>query len=79
MATIVEKDSDSGVNAVLIFVLFTLLVIGAVWFAYANGMFAGNGNTPVIENNKTLVMPAQPAQPAQPSEPSQPAQPEPAH
>jgi len=66
MATIVERDS--GANAVLIFVLFAVLVVGGIWFAYANGLF--NGKTPIIENNKTIVMPTPAPQPPQPASPA---------
>lgn len=54
MTTIIEKDSSSPAAAVLIFVLFALLVVGGLWFAYANGIF---GHPTVIENNKTVVLP----------------------
>jgi len=63
MATIIEKDTDSGATAVLIFILFAVLLIGGIWFAYANGMF---GKTNVVENTKTLVVPV-PTPPAEPA------------
>jgi hypothetical protein len=64
MATIVERDS--GTSAVLIFILFALLVVGGIWFAYANGIF--NEKTSVIKNNKTIILPT-PSQTPQPSQP----------
>ena len=73
MATIVERDSSSPVAAVLIFVLFAILVVGGLWFAYANGIF---GRPSVVENNKTFVLPGAPAQNT-PSSPA-PSTPEPA-
>ena len=59
MSTIIERDS-SGPAGLLVFVAVIFLMAAGAWFAYANGVFGGK-NT-VIENNKTLVMPA-PASP----------------
>jgi hypothetical protein len=49
-------------GAVLIFVLFALLVVGGIWFAYTHGMVGGS--TTIIEKqNTTQIVPA-PAPPA---------------
>ena len=61
MPTIIERDS-SGPAGLLVFFFIILLVAGGAWFAYTNGVFGGK--TTVIENNKTVVMPAQPSTPA---------------
>ena len=61
--TIVEKESSSPAAAFLIFILFALLLVGGLWFAYTNGML---GKPTVIENNKTVIMPT----PAAPSAPA---------
>lgn len=57
--TVVERDS--GASAVLIFILFALLVVGGIWFAYQHGMLNSASAPVTIENNKTIVVP-QPAQ-----------------
>jgi hypothetical protein len=63
MATIIEKDSG-GPAALLVIILIIFLIAGGVWFAYANGMIGGK--TTVIENNKTVVMPAPASAPEAP-------------
>ena len=63
MATIIEKDSG-GPAALLVTILIIFLIAGGVWFAYANGMIGGK--TTVIENNKTLVVPAPASAPEAP-------------
>jgi len=50
--TIVERDSSSPAAAILIFVLFAVLIVGGVWFAYANGVL---GKPTVIEHTKVVV------------------------
>ena len=63
MTTIVERDSG-GPAALLVTILIIFLIAGGAWFAYANGVFGGK--TTVIENNKTVVMPAPASAPAAP-------------
>ena len=63
MATIIEKDSG-GPAALLVTILIIFLIAGGVWFAYANGAFGGK--TTVIENNKTVVVPAPASAPESP-------------
>jgi len=55
MTTIVERDS-SGPAGLLVFAIVLFLMAVAAWFAYTNGVFGGK--TTVIENNKTVVIPA---------------------
>ena len=71
MATIIERDSG-GPAALLVTILIILLIAGGVWFAYTNGAF-GERST-VIENNKTVVVPA-PASAPQPQKPEHEQQP----
>jgi hypothetical protein len=59
MSTIIERDS-SGPAGLLVFLVVIVLMAAGAWFAYTNGAFGGK--TTVIENNKTVVMPA-PASP----------------
>ena len=61
MATIIERDSG-GPAALLVTILIIFLIAGGIWFAYANG--ALGGRTTTIENNKTVIMPAQPSTPS---------------
>ena len=63
MATIIEKDSG-GPAALLVTILIIFLIAGGVWFAYANGVLGGK--TTVIENNKTVVVPAPASTPESP-------------
>ena len=63
MATIIEKDSG-GPAALLVTILIIFLIAGGVWFAYANGAFGEK--TTVIENNKTVVVPAPASAPESP-------------
>ena len=63
MATIIEKDSG-GPAALLVTILIIFLIAGGIWFAYANGMIGGKAT--VIENNKTVVMPAPASAPEAP-------------
>jgi hypothetical protein len=70
MTTIVERDS-AGPAALLVTILVIFLIAGGVWFAYANGMIGGK--TTVIENNKTVVMPAPSSAPESPKPEQQPA------
>jgi hypothetical protein len=63
MATIIEKDSG-GPAALLVTILIIFLIVGGVWFAYANGAFGEK--TTVIENNKTVVVPAPASAPESP-------------
>jgi len=55
MATIIERDS-SGPAGLLVVLVVILLMAGGAWFAYTNGVLGTK--TTVIENNKTVVMPA---------------------
>ena len=70
MTTIVERDSG-GPAALLVTILVIFLIAGGVWFAYANGMI--REKTTVIENNKTVVMPAPASAPESPKPEQQPA------
>ena len=63
MATIIEKDSG-GPAVLLVTILIIFLIAGGIWFAYANGMIGGKAT--VIENNKTVVMPAPASAPEAP-------------
>lgn len=63
MPTIIERDSG-GPAALLVAVLIILLIAGGVWFAYTNGAFEGKST--VIENNKTIVLPAPASAPEKP-------------
>jgi hypothetical protein len=63
MATIIERDSG-GPATLLVTILIIFLIAGGAWFAYTNGVFGGK-NT-VIENNKTVVIPAPASAPAAP-------------
>ena len=63
MATIIEKDSG-GPAALLVTILIIFLIVGGVWFAYANGAFGEK--TTVIENNKMVVVPAPASAPESP-------------
>ena len=63
MATIIERDSG-GPAALLVTILIIFLIAGGIWFAYANGMIGGK--TTVIENNKTVMMPAPASAPETP-------------
>jgi hypothetical protein len=64
MATIIERDSSGGPAGLLITVVILFLLAGGAWFAYTNGVFGGHSTT--IENNKTVIMPAEPSTPAAP-------------
>ena len=70
MTTIIERDSG-GPAALLVTILIIFLIAGGIWFAYANGMIGGK--TTVIENNKTVVMPASASTPESPKPEQQPA------
>ena len=63
MSTIIERDSSGPVGLLVILVVIILMAAGA-WFAYTNGVFGGK--TTVIENNKTVVMPAPASAPEAP-------------
>jgi len=69
MATIIEhRDSSNPAGALLIFILFALLLVGGIWFAYTNGIL---GKPSVIENNKTVIVPT-PSAPSAPTPVSNP-------
>ena len=63
MPTIIERDS-SGPAGLLVFLVVIILLAGGAWFAYTNGVFGGK--TTLIENNKTVVMPAPASAPEAP-------------
>jgi hypothetical protein len=62
MTTIVERDSSSGVLAVIILLIVLALAVGG-FFAYQNGMFNG-GPTTVVNKTVNVTAPAKPAAPA---------------
>ena len=65
MATIVERDSSSGVMAILVLVIVVALAVGG-FFAYQNGVFGGpttvvNKTINITEQAKPAAAPAGPA------------------